>query len=93
MTSENIDLQKSIIYIKSIYMYLYTLIYIFISIKEYIESGLYNIHVMLSTFPNYMILYNKVSLYYNTFQKVKKEETMSMEKEMDNIVDIIKKLD
>lgn len=93
MTSENIDLQKSISYIKSIYIYLYTLIYIFISIKDYVESGIYNIHVFLSTFPNYMILYNKVSLYYNTFQKVKKEETMSMEKEMDNIVDIIKKLD
>lgn len=93
MTSENIDLQKSISYIKSIYIYLYTLIYIFISIKDYVESGIYNIHVFLSTFPNYIILYNKVSLYYNTFQKVKKEETMSMEKEMDNIVDIIKKLD
>jgi len=93
MTSENIDLQKSITYIKSVYMYLYTLIYIFISIKDYVESGLYNIHVFLSTFPHYMNLYNKVSLYYNTFQKVKKEETMSMEKEMDNIVDIIKKLD
>jgi len=93
MTSENIDLQKSISYIKSIYIYLYTLIYIFISIKDYVESGIYNIHVFLSTFPNYMILYNKVSLYYNTFQKVKKEETMSIEKEMDSIVDIIKKLD
>ena len=93
MTSENIDLQKSISYIKSVYMYLYTLIYIFISLKNYVESGIYNIHTFLSTFPNYMILYNKVSLYYNDFQKVKKDKSTSIQIEMDNIVDIIKKLD
>lgn len=93
MASENIDLQKSISYIKSVYMYLYTLIYIFISIKTYIESGVNNVHLFLSTFPKYVILYNKVLLYYNTFKNVSKEETMPLDKEMDNIVDIIKKLD
>jgi len=90
---ENIDLQKTISYIKSIYIYLYTFVYIFISLKNYLESGLYNVHIFLSTFPNYVIFYNKVLLYYNNFQNVNKNSASPLEKEMDNIVDIIKKLD
>jgi len=90
MKNQNIDLQKAICFIKSIYIYLYTLIYIFVQLKMYIENGITMIHHNLKVYPYYMSMFNKVSKYYtNVFSYYKND----MEREMDDISDIIKKLD
>jgi hypothetical protein len=96
MNTENIDIQKNISFIKNVYMYIYTFIYIFVRIQSLFNDSLIYIHNILTRFPNYVFLHDKVMLYYNNYlfpNKKDEKVPMDMEKEMDNIVDIIKKLE
>lgn len=89
---QNIDIQKSIEYIKRIYLYIYTLIYIAITSMDFIKNIVTHIHVFLLCFPYYENLYNKMCLYYIKINE-EKNKTLSPDKELDNLVDIIKKLE
>lgn len=91
--SNNVDIQKAVDFIKSIYIYIYTVIYIFVELKMYVQKGLKTMHDGLKIFPYYMLFFNKVNLYYTNFLSNSVSKNCSIDKEMDDISDIIKKLD